>query len=529
MNDRLHLQVGRPYCVRAMNDQFDLQDGRPYGVSAVNDQLHPQVGRPYGVRTMNDQFHLQVGCPYGVRTMNDQFHLQVGCPYGVSAMNDRLHLQVGRPYGVSTINDRLHLQDGRPDGVSAVNDQLHLQVGRPYGVSIVNDQLHLLVERPYGVSAMNDRLHLQVGRPYGGIGVLWRKTISHACTIFDLQDVSGLIGGGYNREETEDIKQSMENEYNELGPITFAEVAVTCHGVLLLLLWASREPKIAITWSSLYGAKYWYITDSASAVLIGICLFAFPSQQPVCCQRGTEPQEPVSFPGLLDWPTVHAKMPWGMLLVVGSGYAIAKGIKVSGLDEVIGLWMLDVSGQSPSIVVFVVCLLATMMTQVTSNADTSRIILPQLEALTNHMKVNPLRMMVPSVQCCSYGFLLPVSTSTNAIVYAFGRIDLVDMFYVVFLFTSCLVTGKGIEMKRKVSGDKKSAEEDSADRDNKSADEDSGDEKSADEDSQEEKRGDENSRACDIISKLPAPEYVMVGLQLLIKFDLTKAKKLFKQ
>ena len=40
---------------------------------------------------------------------------------------------------------------------------------------------------------MNDQLHLQVGRPYGGIGVVWRKTISHACTIFDLQDVR-LLG-----------------------------------------------------------------------------------------------------------------------------------------------------------------------------------------------------------------------------------------------------------------------------------------------------------------------------------------------
>ena len=35
--------------------------------------------------------------------------------------------------------------------------------------------------------------------------------------------------------------------------------------------------------------------------------------------------------------------------------------------------------------------------------------------------------------------------------------------------------------------------------------------------------------ACDIISKLPAPEYVMVGSRLLIKYDLTKAKKVFKQ
>ena len=45
----------------------------------------------------------------------------------------------------------------------------------------------------YAVSAMNDQLGIQVGRPFGGIGVLWRKSISHACTICDLQD-NRLLG-----------------------------------------------------------------------------------------------------------------------------------------------------------------------------------------------------------------------------------------------------------------------------------------------------------------------------------------------
>ena len=40
---------------------------------------------------------------------------------------------------------------------------------------------------------MNDQLYLKVGRPYDTIGVLWRKTIYHACIIFDLQDVR-LLG-----------------------------------------------------------------------------------------------------------------------------------------------------------------------------------------------------------------------------------------------------------------------------------------------------------------------------------------------
>ena len=45
----------------------------------------------------------------------------------------------------------------------------------------------------YAVSAMNDQLGIQVGRPFGGIGILWRKSISHACTICDLQD-NRLLG-----------------------------------------------------------------------------------------------------------------------------------------------------------------------------------------------------------------------------------------------------------------------------------------------------------------------------------------------
>ena len=45
----------------------------------------------------------------------------------------------------------------------------------------------------YAVSAMNDQLGIQVGRPFGGIGVLWTTSISHACTICDLQD-NRLLG-----------------------------------------------------------------------------------------------------------------------------------------------------------------------------------------------------------------------------------------------------------------------------------------------------------------------------------------------
>ena len=45
----------------------------------------------------------------------------------------------------------------------------------------------------HAICAMNDDGQLLVGRPYGGIGIMWRKNISHACNVVNLNDVR-LLG-----------------------------------------------------------------------------------------------------------------------------------------------------------------------------------------------------------------------------------------------------------------------------------------------------------------------------------------------
>jgi len=46
---------------------------------------------------------------------------------------------------------------------------------------------------------------------------------------------------------------------------------------------------------------------------------------PYCIDR--TPPEP-ALP-LLDWQTVHAKMQWGVIMLLGGGFAIADAVKVS--------------------------------------------------------------------------------------------------------------------------------------------------------------------------------------------------------
>ena len=107
-------------------------------------------------------------------------------------------------------------------------DQLHLQVGCPcggVGVLWINYpyrlDAHVVVlvycgsTTPTGWMPMwwcwytVDQLHLQVGCPCGGVGVLWSKNISHACKIFDPNDVR-LLGIDV---DTKDGKSFLLNAY----------------------------------------------------------------------------------------------------------------------------------------------------------------------------------------------------------------------------------------------------------------------------------------------------------------------------
>ena len=41
--------------------------------------------------------------------------------------------------------------------------------------------------------------------------------------------------------------------------------------------------------------------------------------------------------------------------------------------------------------------------------------------------VNPLYVLIPSSLCTSFSFLLPVSNMTNAIIFAYGYLNIIDM------------------------------------------------------------------------------------------------------
>ena len=137
------------------------------------------------------------------------------------------------------------------------------------------------------------------------------------------------------------------------------------------------------------------------AALVVVLLFAFPDGD------GGR---------LLDWE--HARtIPWGVLLLFGGGIALAQAFKSTGLSEVIAGNLGGMKDIPIPVMVLIVCLLTTFLTEITSNTALTALLMPILGATALALEVDPVILMAPAAMRASCAFMLPVATAPNAAVY----------------------------------------------------------------------------------------------------------------
>ncbi|XP_063979445.1 protein I'm not dead yet isoform X2 [Diachasmimorpha longicaudata] len=218
----------------------------------------------------------------------------------------------------------------------------------------------------------------------------------------------------------------IDRRYKELGPITWCESIVGFLFLAVLLLWFFREPGFMRGWAS-------YITnlpikDSTAAIGFTILLFIIPSKLDFLhafdkdpSKRPTKPS-----PALVTWKTIHEKMHWSLLFVLGGGFAIASGSTDSGLSTTLGESLSGLKGLNEIVILLIVCTFAEMVTELTANVAVANIILPVLAEMCVAIRIHPLKLMLPAALCCSFSFHLPVGTPPNAIASAAGHIKTKD-------------------------------------------------------------------------------------------------------
>lgn len=213
----------------------------------------------------------------------------------------------------------------------------------------------------------------------------------------------------------------IRREYDALGPMTWPQKVVAIDFAILALLWITRSNIDEIGfkgWGSLFPDKK-FLSDGTAAMALSIPLFLIPSRS-----AGSR--------RILEESAIE-KIPWGVVLLFGGGFALAAAFESSGLSLWVGERMSGLRDVHPMIIVFGVCTVVTFLTELTSNTATAQVVLPIFAANASAMGFNPILFMIPAAISSSLGFMLPVGTPPNAIVFGTRRVNMQDMVRVGFI------------------------------------------------------------------------------------------------
>ena len=155
------------------------------------------------------------------------------------------------------------------------------------------------------------------------------------------------------------------------------------------------------------------VSDSAVAIGAASLLFLIPSKQ----HRGRT---------LLTWQKAR-KLPWGVLLLFGGGFAIAGGFELSGLSKLVESLFSDLPPLSPLVILVIVCVFVTFLTELTSNAAITNLLLPILATGAVVLGIDPKLIMISATLSASCAFMMPIASPTQAIVFGSGYVTIKQM------------------------------------------------------------------------------------------------------
>lgn len=229
---------------------------------------------------------------------------------------------------------------------------------------------------------------------------------------FKLQDKSGS-------GELLDL-DVLRSEQDKLGPMKQGEKITLGVFASAAFLWLTRGEfqngeMVSPGWS-VFLEQSGMVTDSTVSMAAAILLFIFHAKGP-----DTDEVGPVL---TWDWAL---RIPWGVLLLFGGGFALADAFQASELSVWLGSRITFLSALHPVFLILVVCIGVTFLTEVTSNTATTTVLMPVMASAANTMGIDPLLLMMPTAMSASCAFMLPVATPGNAIVFGSGFISLKEM------------------------------------------------------------------------------------------------------
>jgi sodium-dependent dicarboxylate transporter 2/3/5 len=212
-------------------------------------------------------------------------------------------------------------------------------------------------------------------------------------------------------------RKQLRSELKALGPASRDEKLAGLVFAITALLWITGD---RIDFSDTYSYVGWRAAfglnemgDPAVGMVGGLVLFLIPSK--------TEKRS------LLDWSFAEARIPWGVVLLIGSGFAIAGGIDTCGLSATIGNALANWRVGSEALQIGATATSVTLLSELGSNTAVASLVLPILARTAEVWHMAPLTILIPATLAASCGFMLPIASPMQAIVFASGQLTVKQM------------------------------------------------------------------------------------------------------
>ncbi|MDH3276879.1 MAG: DASS family sodium-coupled anion symporter [Nitrosopumilus sp.] len=203
-------------------------------------------------------------------------------------------------------------------------------------------------------------------------------------------------------ENNDDIKNTLLFEKSQLEKLTNEQKTVLAVLIVVLSLMFTTP---------LWQPENSFITNSVIAILGGISLFVLPKTR---------------FESLMNWAGIE-KLPYGLLFLLGGGFALSLAFIDSGLAEWIAISFSFVKDYPFEIIIIVLVTMIMFLTNVKSNTATAAIFIPIVGTMAILNQWSPLPILFAITIATSFAFLLPMGTPPNALIYEKAHISIKEM------------------------------------------------------------------------------------------------------
>lgn len=208
----------------------------------------------------------------------------------------------------------------------------------------------------------------------------------------------------------------VRDELARLGPMSKAQRNVCVAFGLTVLLWTFPGVLAIVGLANSPVAKAYMtsVPEGVAAMLGAMLLFVLPVHW--AARKFT-----------ITWEEA-SRIDWGIVLLYGGGLAMGDLAFATGLATAMGegltAWL---PGAGPMLLTTVFTGVAIVLSETTSNTASANMVVPVAIAVATASNVDPVLPAMGATLGASMGFMMPISTAPNAIVYSSGHVPISAM------------------------------------------------------------------------------------------------------